>query len=87
MRQHDDPRDNQPNAPRRQEFHHSNVTMGVSHMLKLAGALSPLLILEFVKEPTKAHRWIRIASITSAGLNETLWAMRVSKSREEQRHR
>ena len=62
---------------RSQEFHHSNVAVGVSHALKLAGSLSPLLILEFVKEPTRAHRWIRIASIATTGLNETLWAMRV----------
>lgn len=81
------PHENLPPARSRQEFHHSNVTMGVSHLLKLAGALSPLLILEFVKEPTKAHRWIRIASIGTAGLNETLWAMRVNKSREGQHHR
>jgi len=73
--------------PERHEFHHCNVMMGVSHVLKLAGALSPLLILEFVKEPTKAHRWIRIASIGTAGLNETMWAMRVGRSREEERHR
>jgi hypothetical protein len=71
----------------RQEYHHSNVMVGVSHFLKLAGALSPLLILEFVKEPTKANRWIRIASITTAGLGETLWACRVGRSREEERHR
>jgi len=71
----------------RQEYHHSNVMVGVSHFLKLAGALSPLLILEFVKEPTKANRWIRIASITTAGLNETLWACRVDRSRGEERHR
>ena len=77
----------QPARFDRQEFHHSNVTVGVSHMLKLAGALSPLIILEFVKEPTKAHRWIRISSIAAAGLNETLWAMRVNRSREEQRRR
>ena len=71
----------------RQEFHNSNVTAGVSHFLKLAGSLSPLLILEFVKEPTKAHRWIRIASIATTGLNETLWACRVNRSREEQHRR
>jgi hypothetical protein len=73
--------------PARSEFHRSNVAVGVSHFLKLAGALSPLLILEFVKEPTKANRWIRIASIATAGLNETLWACRVNRSREGQRHR
>jgi hypothetical protein len=71
----------------RQEFHSPSIALGVSHVLKLAGALSPLLILEFVKEPTKAHRWIRIASITAAGVNETLWAMRVQRRSKEQRHR
>jgi hypothetical protein len=61
--------------------------MGATHLSKMAGSLSPLLILEFVKEPTKAHRWIRIASIAPAGLNETLWSMRVSKSRGEEQRR
>ena len=82
-------RDENPvSAPsERQEYHPSNVMMGVSHFLKLAGSLSPLLILKFVTEPTRAHRWIRIAAITTTGLNETLWACRVGKSREEERHR
>lgn len=71
----------------RQGYQHSNVMMGVSHFLKLAGSLSPLLILEFVKEPTKAHRWIRIASIATAGLNETLWSCRVGRSCPENRYR
>lgn len=56
QRQHGDHRNG--HRPR-QEYHHSNVMMGVSHFLKLAGSLSPLLILEFVKEPTRPHRWIR----------------------------
>jgi hypothetical protein len=73
--------------PQRQEFHHSNVMLGASHLLKLAAALSPLLILEFVKEPTKAHRWIRIASIAAAGLNETLWAMRVQRRHDNEHNR
>jgi hypothetical protein len=40
-----------------------------------------------VKEANKEHRWIRIASITAAGLNETLWALPVQRRSEEQRHR
>jgi hypothetical protein len=76
-----------PARSERQEYHHSNVMMGVSHFLKLAGSLSPLLILEFVKEPTRAHRWIRIASIATTGLNETLWSCRVGRSNPEERHR
>jgi hypothetical protein len=58
-----------------------------THLLWLAGALSPLAILEFVKEPTKATRWIRIASITAAGVNETLWAAREAQRREEHMQR
>jgi hypothetical protein len=61
--------------------------MGVSHVLKLAGALSRLHIFEFVKEAAKAHRWIRIASIGAAELNETLWAMLVNRPKEGQHHR
>jgi hypothetical protein len=81
------PENQQPEHSERQPYHRSTVMMGVSHFLKLAGALSPLLILEFVKEPTRAHRWIRIASITTAGLNETLWSCRVGRSREEEQRR
>jgi hypothetical protein len=64
----------------------------VSHDRVLSGRCSvrgtlSLLILEFVKEANKEHRWIRIASITAAGLNETLWALPVQRRSEEQRHR
>jgi len=71
----------------RQEYHNSRVMIGVSHILRMAGSLSPLLILEFVKEPNQAHRWIKAASIITTGLNETLWACRVGKSNPEERHR
>ena len=78
----------QPEQAERQEFRNSHVALGVAtHLIKTAGALSPFLILEFVKEPTRAHRWIKIASIATAGLNETLWAARVHRSRVEERHR
>jgi len=78
----------QPEQPERQEFRNSHVALGVAtHLIRTAGALSPFLILEFVKEPTRAHRWIKIASIATAGLNETLWATRVHRSSQENRHR
>jgi hypothetical protein len=79
---------NRERTPERQAYRQSSVAFGVStHLIRLAGALSPLLILEFVKEPSKATRWIRIASITAAGVNETLWACRIDRSRETERHR
>ena len=78
----------QPEKTERQEFRNSHVALGVAtHLIKTAGALSPFLILEFVKEPTRAHRWIKIASIATAGINEALWAARVHRSRVEERHR
>jgi hypothetical protein len=43
----------------------------VTHIVKMAGILSPLLILELVKEPAKASRWIRIASVATVGVTET----------------
>jgi hypothetical protein len=75
----------QPQQAERQEFRNSHVALGVAtHLLKTAGALSPLIILEFVKEPTRAHRWIKIASTVGAGINEALWASRVGRSRTDE---
>jgi hypothetical protein len=77
-----------PAPSERQEFHNSSCAMGVAtHVLKMAGILSPLLILEFVKEPAKASRWIRIASVVTAGVTETLWATKARRSSPEERHR
>ena len=78
----------QPEQAERQEFRNSHVALGVAtHLIRTAGALSPFIILEFVKEPTRAHRWIKIASIATAGLNEALWASRIGEARERERHR
>jgi len=76
-----------PAHSERQEYHNSRVMIGVTHALRTLGSLSPLIILEFVKEPDRASRWIKGASIVTTGLNEALWACRVGKSREEKRHR
>jgi len=77
----------QPERSARQEFHRSNIAMGVAHVVKMAGTLSPLLILEFVKDPTRAHRWIRIAAVATAGLTEMCWATRARRSNPEERRR
>jgi hypothetical protein len=75
-------------APSRQEFHNSNSSIGaITHLVKMAGILSPLVIGELVKDADKRWRYIRIASVLTAGLTETLWATRVRRSREEERHR
>jgi hypothetical protein len=71
----------------RQEYHNSRVMIGVTHALRTLGSLSPLIILEFVKEPNRASRWIKGASIVTTGVNEILWSCRVGRSREEERHR
>jgi hypothetical protein len=77
----------QPYQRERQEYHNSHVMIGVTHALRTLGSLSPLIILEFVKEPNRASRWIKGASILTTGVNEILWSCRVGKSSPEERHR
>lgn len=77
-----------PEQSERQEFHNSHVAIGVAtHLIRTAGALLPFAILEFEKNPTRATRLIKMGSILTAGLNETLWALKVGKSREREHHR
>jgi len=86
--QHQRQENRQTQQAERQEFRNSHVALGVAtHLIRTAGALSPFIILEFVKEPTRAHRWIKIASIATAGLNEALWASRIGGAGERERRR
>jgi hypothetical protein len=80
------PRDYDPPAHGRQErvaFRHSHSTLGVAgHWIRTAGILAPLLIGEFVKDHEKRWRWIRIASVATAGVSEILYTQRIEKERE-----
>jgi len=59
----------------------------VGHWVRLAGILSPLIIGEFIKDPTKKWRAIRIATVATALLTEGMWTHKVGKEREAAKER
>jgi hypothetical protein len=74
--------------PRPQERSYDSVAFAViTHAIRMAVSLSPLVILEMVPEPMRARRFIQGAAILGTGINETLWAAKVAKSRDRERHR
>jgi len=67
----------------RQAFHHPHTSLGAAgHWLRTAGILSPQIIGEFVKDPAKKWRPVRIVSLATVLLSEALWANRVRKDGE-----
>jgi len=67
---------------------HPSVAFAVlTHAVKMAVSLAPLVMLEKVQNPTPAHRLIKSLSIVGTGTNEIHWAAKVAWSREERRHR
>jgi hypothetical protein len=55
----------------------------VGHWTRTIGALLPLVIGELVKEPEKKWRFIRVASVAMAVINEASYAYQVQKERTE----
>jgi hypothetical protein len=53
------------------------------HWIKTAGILAPLVIGEFVKDPDKRWRYIRMASVATALVSEAMWTNRIRKERQE----
>jgi len=74
----------------RQAFHKPHTSMGAAgHWIKTAGILAPLVIGEFVKDPDKRWRYVRLASVATALVSEAMWTNRIRKERErcEERER
>jgi hypothetical protein len=53
------------------------------HWIKTAGILAPLVIGEFVKDPDKRWRYVRLASVATALVSEAMWTNRIRKEREQ----
>lgn len=82
--------DNQPAQNFRAErAHSSGVAFSVvTHAIRMAVSLAPLAILEVIpNDHARANRFIKGAAIIGTGVNEMLWAAKVAKSREQERHR
>ena len=65
------------NAPyERQAFHKPHTSLGhtavgtAGHWIKTLGILSPVVIGEFVKDPEKRWKYIKLASVGTALLSE-----------------
>ena len=68
----------------RQAFHKPHTSMGAAgHWIKTAGILAPLVIGEFVKDPKKRWRYVRLASVATALVSEAMWTNRIRKEREQ----
>lgn len=88
MQQQYQPQENQQSSSAHRDRPHDSVAFAVvTHAIRMAVSLSPLVILELVPEPMRARRFIQGAAILGTGVNETLWAAKVAKSREQERHR
>lgn len=59
----------------------------LAHLARMGGLLAPLVIGELIKDPDKKWRWIRIASLVSAGVTELMWAQREQQRREQREHK
>lgn len=75
-------------APPRQPYHKPHTSLGATgHWVREAGILAPLIISEFVKDPGKQWRYIRIASVATALLSEGMWTAKVHRERQASRER
>lgn len=71
-----------------QAFHKSHTSMGaVGHWIRTAGILAPLIIGEFIKDPDKKWRAVRIASVATALVSEGLYTNKVKNDRDRARER
>ena len=81
-------RENAAHVAARRSFQKPHISLGsVGHWVRLAGILSPLIIGEFIKDPTKKWRAIRIATVATALLTEGMWTHKVGKEREAAKER
>lgn len=77
-----------PAAQHRQSYHNPHTSLGAAgHYIREAGILAPLVISEFVKDPGKQWRYIRIASVVTALFSEGMYTANLHREREAARER
>ncbi len=59
----------------------------MGHWLRTAGILAPLIIGEFIKDPDKKWRAVRIATVATTLVSEGLYTNKVRQDRERSRER
>jgi hypothetical protein len=69
-----------------QSFHRPHSSLGATgHWLSMLTMLAPLIIPEFIENPSRQWRWVRISSIATAMMTEGLYTARIHKERERDR--
>jgi len=70
----------------RRSHHPARAVEGeIGHWVRTAGILAPLIIGEFVKDPDRKWRFIRITSVAAAILSEGLHSHKSYRDRERDR--
>jgi hypothetical protein len=70
----------------RQAFYRPHTSLGATgHWIRTAGILAPLVIGEFIKDPDKRWRMIRIASVATALASEGMYTNKIRRERERAR--
>jgi hypothetical protein len=77
---HRNAEDRDVDYPRHQHHHRPSP---VGHWTRTIGALVPLVIGEIVQDPAKKWRFIRVASVALAVINEASYAYQVQQERNE----
>ena len=67
-------------------FRHASASLGFAgfagHLLRTGGILAPLIIGEFIKDPDKKWKAIRLSAIATAVVSEALYAWHHSKGKQ-----
>jgi hypothetical protein len=67
-------------------FRHASNTLGFAgfagHLLRTGGILAPLIIGEFVKDPDKKWKAIRLSAVATAVISEAMYAYHNSRKKE-----
>jgi hypothetical protein len=79
------PTDDIDRIVRRQGFHNAHTSLGiVGHWVGLAGTMAPIVIGEFITDPAKRWRAVRLAAVGTAVAYEALHTISELRRRKEQ---
>lgn len=68
-------------ASQKQAFHRPHTSLGATgHWIREAGILAPLIISEFVEDPGKKWRYVRIASLATALVSQGFYTARLARN-------
>jgi hypothetical protein len=66
----------------RQAFHHPRTSLGsAGHWFNVAGLIAPLIIGEFITDPSAKFRAIKLSAIVTAAASEIFWRDHVRRRR------